>query len=71
MNCGVIAKFCDFTYTLFLYFFIYKIPYFLYLIITNKQLSFASFVTHATNLLINLNKHKKIWTFYITNLGCY
>jgi hypothetical protein len=28
INYGVIAKFCDFIYALFLYLFIYKIPYF-------------------------------------------
>jgi hypothetical protein len=71
IDCGVIAEFCDFTYALFLYLFTYKIPYFLYLIVPNRQLSFASLVTHVTNLLINLNKHKKIRIFYIINLGCY
>jgi hypothetical protein len=44
----------------FFIFFIYKILYPLYLIIANKQLLFASFVTYVINLLINLNKHKKI-----------
>jgi hypothetical protein len=71
INYSVIAEFCDFTYALFLYLFIYKILYLLYLTIANKQLFFASFVTYIINLLINLNKHKEIQTFYIINLSCY
>jgi hypothetical protein len=39
--------------------------------VANGQLSSAGLVTHATDLLINLNGHEEIRTFYITNLGRY
>jgi hypothetical protein len=69
IDCGATAKFCDFTYALSLHLLTYEIPHLLHLTVTNRQLSSASLVTHATDLLINLNRHKKIRTFYITNLS--
>jgi hypothetical protein len=71
IDCGAIAEFCDFTYALSLYLLTYKIPYLLYLTVADRQLFSAGLVTHVTNLLINLNEHKEIQTFYIINLGRY
>jgi hypothetical protein len=43
-----------------LYLLTYKIPYPKQLIVANRQLSLAGLVTYATNLLINLNRHKEL-----------
>ena len=43
-----------------LYLLTYKILYLKQLIVANRQLSLVSLVTYIINLLINLNKYKKL-----------
>ena len=65
------AEFYDSTYVSSLRLLTYKIPYPKRLIVANGQLSLAGLVTYTTDLLINLNRHKELRIFYITNLSYY
>ena len=70
IDCGATAEFCDTTYALSLQLPTYPVPP-QQLTVADGQPSSAGLVTHATDLTIDLNGHKELQTFYLTDLGRY
>ena len=71
IDSGATAEFCDSTYASSLRLPTYELPSPKSLTVADGQLSSAGLVTHAVDLLLDLNGHSETRTFYITNLGRY
>jgi len=71
VDSGATTEFCDSTYASSSNLPVYEIPSPKSLTVADGRLSSAGLVTHATDILIDLNGHTETRTFYITNLGRY